>query len=151
MEKNKKILKNLADTYIAIAQNLYDIHLGKESDESKEYRRKAKVIEEFLIKYNELEEENKKLKMLGELQHAHLVAKTQVLKDCIPKSKIKEKIEELKNKIKSNKQELDKNPDPVNSKFYSFDDYFKWKNKILKENEILEHTLKVLQDLLREE
>lgn len=98
----------------------------------------------------QLEEENKRLNnhnIIGRIDAIKIEDLEPVLKPYyVPKSKVKEKIEELKNKIKLNKQELDKNPDPVNSKFYSFDDYFKWKNKILKENEIMEHTLKVLQD-----
>lgn len=70
-------------------------------------------------------------------------------KDSIPKAKVKEKIKGLDKKIKSNEKELKKNPDPVNSKFDTFDEYFKWENKVLKENELLKHIIQILQELLK--
>lgn len=60
------------------------------------------------------------------------------------KNKAKDKKKDLKEKMKLNLKELKKNPDPVNSKFHSFDEYFKWRNELLKENEKIEYILKNL-------
>ena len=73
-----------------------------------------------------------------------------LLENSIPKKKIEDKIKELKNKIKQIEKELKNNPDPVNSKFYSFDDYFEWKNKIIYEIKILIREIKDLEKLLEE-
>lgn len=71
------------------------------------------------------------------------------LENSIPKQKVKDKIEELKNNLKNNKKDLNKNLDMINSKFNSFDDYFKWKHKILEENKLIGFRIKNLQELLK--
>lgn len=121
---------------------------------------------ENLIKRNkELEEENKELKMITQLYNSFevpdeksriLIADTKYFvngyfkKNFIKTEKIREIIKEIKVKIKSNENELKNNPDPVGSGFYSFDKYFEWKRKTLKENELLNHRIQVLQELLEE-
>ncbi len=71
--------------------------------------------------------------------------------DYIPKAIINLEMVELKEKMELNKKELKKNPDPVNSKFYSFDEYFKWKNKVLEENEMIKFFLKYLKQIVKGE
>lgn len=74
----------------------------------------------------------------------------QTLKNSIPKKKIEDKIKELKNKIKQNENELRKKPEPVDSGFSSFDEYFKWHSKVIHENELLKEEIKDIQQLLED-
>ena len=81
-------------------------------------------------------------------------AKQFIEKNSIPKKKIKDKINdkinELKNKIKQNEKELRKKNEPVGSGFNSFDDYFKWKSKVINENKLLEKEIKDIQEILED-
>lgn len=69
--------------------------------------------------------------------------------DYIPVAIINLQIAELKEKIKSNEKELKKKNEPVRSGFYSFDDYFRWKNEVLKENELNKYMIKILNKLYK--
>ena len=71
-----------------------------------------------------------------------------LLQNSIPKQKIEDKIKELKDKIKQNEKELRKKPEPVGSGFGSFDEYFKWRYKVIHENELLKEEIKDIQELL---
>ena len=70
------------------------------------------------------------------------------LLNSIPKQVVINRMKELKDRLKNNKNDLNKNPDPINSKFNSFDDYFEWKHKILEENKLIKLRIKDLQELL---
>lgn len=74
----------------------------------------------------------------------------QALKNSIPRKKIKDKIKEINNKIKQNEKELRKKNEPVGSGFNSFDDYFKWKSKVINENKLLEKEIKDIQEILED-
>ena len=77
-------------------------------------------------------------------------AKQFIEENSIPKKKIEDKIKELKDKIKQNEKELRKKPEPVGSGFGSFDEYFKWRYKVIHENELLKEEIKDIQQLLEE-
>ena len=77
-------------------------------------------------------------------------AKQFIEENSIPKKKIEDKIKELKDKIKQNEKELRKKPEPVGSGFGSFDEYFKWRYKVIHENELSKEEIKDIQELLEE-
>lgn len=69
----------------------------------------------------------------------------------IHKDAIREKLDNYKEKIKLNEREIKKNPDPISSKItHSFDEYYQWKNKVTKENELLQAKIEALKELLKE-
>ncbi len=111
-------------------------------------------IEIVLQALENLQEENRILKnrqSIGRFTEVNVENLAEVLAPYyIPKKKIEDKIEELKNKIKQNEKELRKKPEPVDSGFGSFDDYFKWKFKVIDENRLLKKEIKDIQELLKD-
>lgn len=129
---NTNLLNNSIETVLKALEEIYINSLTKAVNESIKNREKNK----------------EDLDLLNEgwkIREKELLEK---LENSVSKDIIREKIEELNRKIKFNKKELEKNPDPINSKFYSFDEYFKWKNKLLKEIEISKIQLKYYKELL---
>lgn len=119
MEEDIKILEETINHYTAISKNLYDIYLGKDNEESKVYLRKAQALENLIKGYRKLEEQLEIDKAYG-LEKAELqkelgckILKCKIVdkninlnlklidlkKNSIPKSKIKEKIDELEKYI----------------------------------------------------
>lgn len=67
------------------------------------------------------------------------------------RNKIKDRIKHLKEIIRKDEEELKKNPDPVNSRFYSFDAYFEWERETKRRDELCKARIEDLKALLQGE
>ena len=106
------------------------------------------AIETVLQALEELQKENEKLKEI-DLTTVHINGVCDEKKRW--KNKIKDRIKYLEKLIREDEEELKKNPDPVNSKFNSFDEYYEWKHRVKYRDKLYKGQIDDLKILLQGE